>query len=119
MNARKFVKRIREEVIEQNSKHYANMLNMPVSKVRDPRMRSIVAAFARMDSEQKEAVRLLLTQILLDTVSNLFGILDGSSLLEGFREQFVLTYGGSREKINGDLQEMLLGTETDNGSAKN
>jgi hypothetical protein len=116
MNARDFVERIREEVIEQNSMHYISMLGMPASKVRDPRMRSIVVAFERMDAEQKEAVRALVRQVLLDTVSNLFGILDGSSLLKGFRKQFVLMYETSPEKMNGDLQEILLSIETDEGT---
>lgn len=113
MNTREFVERIREEVIEQNARHYASMLDMPANKVRDSRMRSIVAAFERMDAEQKKAVRTLVRQVLLDTVSNLFAILDGSSLLTGFRKQFVLTYEASQEKFNGDLQELLLSAETD------
>jgi len=48
---------------------------------------------------------------MVDTVSNLFGIIDGTSLLETYREEFSLTYGKDTTRLNGDLQDLFLEAE--------
>jgi hypothetical protein len=111
MSAREFVARIREDVIESNLRSYGDMLAMSASSLRDPKWRAIAVAYQRMDEEQKAAIAMLVRQVVIDTISNVFGILDGSSLIEGFRERFVLQYGFRDEKLNGDLQELLLAAE--------
>ena len=50
---------------------------------------------------------------MLDTTSNLLGVLDGSSPLDAFRDEFKLTYGGSAQPLNGDLQSLLLELDQD------
>jgi hypothetical protein len=61
-----------------------------------------------MDEEQRAALRAFGRQVMIDTVSNLFGILDGTSILEHHREEFLLTYGKASDKLSGDLQDYFL-----------
>ena len=53
----------------------------------------------------------IMRQVTVDTVSNLFGILDGASALEGPREDFVLTSQPDNRKLNGNLQDLFLEAE--------
>jgi hypothetical protein len=66
-----------------------------------------------MDDEQRTALRAAVEQVMIDTISNIFGILDGSSILEKYREDFVLTYGESRSPLNGELQDYFLASLED------
>jgi len=46
-------------------------------------------------------------QVSIDTVSSIFGVLDGVTLLDQFREDFAVTYDGG-PPLNGDLQDIFL-----------
>ena len=50
-------------------------------------------------------------QVMVDTLSNVFAVLDGVSMLSGQEEDFVLSHQGKR--LNGDLQEIFLSQEED------
>ena len=111
MRENEFIARVRDGVIEQNLRVYSELLRKPPASIRDPRWKVIAASYARMDDDQKAAVAVLIRQVIVDTLSNVFGILDGSSLLKGFRDSFVLSYGPDGERLNGDLQDLLLAAE--------
>jgi hypothetical protein len=112
MTPAEFVMRIREEVVDHNIRHYDRLLETPSTTARDPEMCAIILAYEGLDVAQKKAVRALVRQVVIDAISNMFGILDGSSLLRGVRERFSLTYGATRDRLDGDLQEMFLSSET-------
>jgi hypothetical protein len=63
-----------------------------------------------MTDRQQRATSVLINQVTKDTISNLLGILDGVSLLDGFRGHFQLTYE-SGHVLNGDLQDIFLADE--------
>jgi hypothetical protein len=111
MTPEDFVDCIREEVLRANLASYDGLLAKAPEKVRDPIWHRIVVAYAPMTDEQKQAMRTLVRQVLVDTISNLFGILDGSSILDRYRDEFSLTYGPAPDKLNGDLQSSFLAKE--------
>ncbi|WP_394832929.1 helicase RepA family protein [Pendulispora rubella] len=90
-------------------KDYAENLNMPLERVRDPIYRPIVTAFQQMNAEQQAAMHAFARLVLVDTISSLFGILDGSSRMRDFGEEFSVMYEG--EKLNGNLQDDFLAKE--------
>ena len=106
-----FIQQLRAEVLEQNLRLYDEILKVPLSTVTDPQWRRIRSAYDRLDPEQRDAVRVFVRQAVSGTLSNLLGILDGSSLLSGFREYFSLQYGFRKEKLNGSLQDEFLSGE--------
>jgi hypothetical protein len=105
---------LRREVIDQNVKVYDRLLTAPPADVRDDRWRAVAAAYTTMNKEQQTAVRTLVRRVMIDTVSTLLGILDGSSLLDRHREDFRLTYGKDRTTLNGDLQDYFLADVEEN-----
>jgi hypothetical protein len=108
---REFVTQLRKQVIDGNLAAYRNMLASPSATITDPQWIQITKAFASMTDSQRDAVMTLVRKVIVDTTSNILGILDGSSLLRGFRESLVLEYGPDRERLNGDLQDILLEAE--------
>lgn len=48
---------------------------------------------------------------VVNTLSSLLGILDGSTFLSSENENFILKTEGSDTIINGDLQDIFLGLE--------
>jgi len=111
MTPEEFVVSIRAEVLDQNLRAYDEILATPLPDVKDERWRQILGQFVAMTKGQQEAVRLLVRQSMVDTISSVLGILDGTSLLEHYRERFALTYGEEGEKLNGDLQDFFLAEE--------
>ncbi|WP_185843532.1 hypothetical protein [Pseudoalteromonas luteoviolacea] len=52
-------------------------------------------------------------QVSVDTISNLFALLDGVSCLEDQDGDFRLTIENVKEQLNGDLQDIFLEIEED------
>ena len=50
-------------------------------------------------------------QTIVDTLSNVFAVLDGVACLPGYREDFVLRYGADPAPLNGGLQDLFLAAE--------
>jgi hypothetical protein len=113
MNAKDFIGCIRKEVISQNLKIYDDLLGTQSDRIADETWNKISRAFSTMSEEQRAALRLMARQAMIDTSSNILGILDGSSCLENYREDFNLTYGAPKTKLNGDLQDHFLGSIED------
>lgn len=114
MTPQEFVSCIRREVLEQNLALYHQNLNRSLSpanaqEVHWPRMAEL---YQSLNEEQRlqfiEGIRL----VMVDTLSNVLGILDGSTLLEKHRDYFHLTYGEEPQKLNGELQDFFLSSET-------
>jgi hypothetical protein len=68
--------------------------------------------YQSLDEEQRRQFMDGIRQVMVDTLSNIFGILDGSTLLEKHRDYFHLTYGSEPQELNGDLQDFFLSPET-------
>ena len=72
----------------------------------------IAQLYRSLTEEQRRQFMEGIRQVIVDTLSNMLGILDGSTLLEKHRDDFHLTYGDDPQEINGDLQDLFLSTET-------
>ncbi len=108
MTPKEFVSCIQRSVLKENLGIYLEILATSNAEVKDAAWRQVIAGYATMNEEQRRSVVAFISKVMLDTASNILGILDGTCLLEGYREEFVLTYGDSKEKLNGDLQDYLL-----------
>ena len=112
MTPEEFVSCIRNEVLDGNLRTYVDLLNnTPAEGAADEYWQELLQAYSSMNERQRSALRLMARQVMIDTISNLFGVLDGTSPLEDHRESFVLTYGAANEKLNGDLQDYFLAAE--------
>jgi hypothetical protein len=96
------------EVIEENLGIYENHLGTPLERLKDPVWRRTAQLYARLDDEQRTALKRILRQAMMDTAATILAVLDGTCMLRDFREDFSLTYDGDPERINGDLSDYFL-----------
>ncbi len=107
MDARDFVTAMQEEVLNDSVEMYKKFLRLPTQEL-SPMWRAIAATYAQMDDEHQAAFDAMIRQIIIDTLSNVFGIIDGPTLLRKYRDNFYLEYGPERVRLNGDLQDIFL-----------
>ena len=93
-----FVACLRREVLERNLAAYrtsvANAVDKGAGANHWPRMAELDRS---LGEEQRSEFLVAIRQVMIDTLSHVLGILDGSSLLEHYRDYFHLTYGMIRQ----------------------
>lgn len=113
MEAEKFVKSLREVVINENLIEYEKILSSDLSEVTDLTWQPIVAKYQSFTETEKESFLNFIRLIEVNTLSNVLGIIDGSSYLDENGEEFELRCTSDDEVISGDLQDYFLGMEED------
>ena len=99
-------------MIIENNETYRSLFNeTKLNEVTDEYLRNALHLYSSLSYENKEVLLNIIKQITVDTVSNMFGIIDGSSSLDGKFEDFTLLYNNNGQKLNGDLQDILLQQE--------
>ena len=104
---KKFVEKIYKVIVEEGVVEYKNLLdNTPVKNATDKYWINALELYGKLSSEEKERMLKFAELIMIDTISSVFGILDGSSTLSGEDFEFEV-------KINGistedELQDTLL-----------
>ena len=109
-----FITRIRSDIIDQNLAIYRDLFAStdPVS-ASDPYWKRALSLFATLNNDQRTVLFQIIRQVMVDTTSNLLGVLDGVNWLQGQTEGFRLTTDGGKDKLNEGLQDLLLGMEED------
>lgn len=110
MEAIKFVTVVRERVIEDDNQVYQELLENTL-EAKDPIWGNILPIYKSLTKEQRLAFLQFLRLIQVNTLSHVFGILDGSTDLSDSDESFVLKTEQSEDVINGDLQDIFLEME--------
>ena len=109
MNDEEFSKIIHAQVIGEQQIHICNQLNCTDSKsAHEDAWADVLEALSGLTPEIKSKIAVFATQMCVDSVSHVLGILDGTSILENHRDEFKLTYGKSKKTLNGDLQTYFL-----------
>lgn len=108
MTPQEFVACVQKEVIHRNLAAYEDVVSTQPERVTDAVWQQIQQAYLSMNEDQRSALRLIARQAMIDTTSTILGILDGTTLLENYRENFCLSYGSSSQRLNGDLQDYFL-----------
>jgi hypothetical protein len=113
MTTQEFVSCLRREVLEANLRTYRNSLESSLSgaEVRDAYWRQTTELYRSLSEEDRRRLIAVIRQVVVDTLSNVLGILDGSTLLEKHRDYFHLTYGDQPHELNGELQDLFLAEE--------
>lgn len=112
MEAENFVNKIRQSVIDENTSIYKDLFETTaINQANDPYWQEALKLFGQLDDVQKETLFKIMRQVSVDTVSNIFAILDGVSSLENQDGEFTLSLDGDSQKLNGDLQDIFLSLE--------
>jgi hypothetical protein len=112
MTPQQFVSNIRSEVLEQNWATYQSVLSEESLSGSVSQYWPQMAKFSlSLNQEQRKQFEMAIRQVMVDTISNILGILDGTSILEHYRGDFNLTYNDDKKQLNGDLQTFFLAAE--------
>lgn len=107
MTAEDFAKLLKSEIVEQGTAHYCDLLGLPKGISHEGAYAHAVEHLSSLDRATKSAIKLLLEQVSIDSISHVLGIIDGSTILADHRGEFKLLYE-DREPLNGDLQSFFL-----------
>jgi hypothetical protein len=111
MTPTQFVFGIRETVVRANNEIYGELFaNTSPIQASDEHWQRALTLFNKLSNDEKETFLKTLKQVSVDTVSNVFGVLDGLNDVDGSIEPFTLL-DGAGTKLNGDLQALFLESE--------
>ncbi|MFP3596895.1 hypothetical protein [Chryseobacterium sp. SIMBA_029] len=91
------------DIIEGNLEFYKKLLDT-TNQATDLVWKGILSMYIDFSREEKEVFLKFLRVIEINTLSHVLGILDGSTFVEGIKDDFVLTTEENNEKINENLQ---------------
>lgn len=79
-----FVKRVYKTVVEEGCDSYREIYeNTEIEESNDIYYKKALEFYKAMDNDKKEIFLDVIRQTMIDTISHIFGILDGSSTLTG------------------------------------
>lgn len=107
MGPKEFAVGLYSAVVDENIVIYRDLfLNTEIIKVTDPYWKNALPLFKSLSLEQQEVFFSIIKQIMVDTTSNVLGIIDG---VNAFNDENFLLYGsGSSKPLSGDLQGLFL-----------
>jgi hypothetical protein len=108
MDIEKFVAAVIGEVLDATAQYYRRNLAELPDEATDPYWIAASSFYSQLPAAQQQLVMRMMQQSAIDAVSYIFGILDGTSSLEGYPDHFRLTYGKKNEQVSGDLQDYFL-----------
>lgn len=105
MDAEQFALQIKKHVIDANVVLYREMYES-VENSTDPYGRRVLEFYRQLNASQKEVLFELIRQTAIDTVSSVFGIIDGSCSIDVPDADLTLSDGS--DQLSGELQDAFL-----------
>lgn len=105
MNADNFTAQIKNAIIEENTGIYRDLFENTES-ASDPYWIRALALYNSLDATQRGVFMEVVRQTAIDTVSNVFAVVDGVTQLEGQDGDIRLRCGD--DDLTGDLQDSFL-----------
>jgi len=110
MAVEQFVSAFKSGVVDDNMRAYAEVVaTRTADDVADAHWKRALGLFSSASPEQRDIIFAVMRQVAVDTVSSVFGVLDGVSAIEGLPGEITVTYGG--ETVSGELQDYFLSLE--------
>jgi len=105
MNAEQFTAQIKTSIVEDNVRIYRDLFEN-TKNATDPYWQRALGFYKSLDENQKEIFFEVIKQTIIDTVSNLFAVIDGVTHLNGQDGDCSLTCGS--DQLSGELQDHFL-----------
>lgn len=105
MNAVDFTAKIKSAVIEENTAIYHDLFENTKTAT-DPYWIRALALYNALDATQRDVFMEVVRQTAIDSVSNVFAVVDGVTQLEGQDGEIRFRCGD--DELNGDLQDRFL-----------
>lgn len=112
MTPQRFAKAVMRTVVDDGVTSYKNIFAHP-GTVTEPYWVRVLALYRSLPRSQRKVVLDIMRQVQVDTVSHLFGILDGSTGLDGRAMDLELTARARKRRVrlDGGLQDLFLALE--------
>lgn len=102
-----FVKNVFESIVEENIKIYKDLYDSyEITDKTVDYWKNAIQLYQALDGNQKEIFYRILEQTMIDTISNLFGVLDGNTNLSGKEYEILVEINGM--DTNNELQDSFL-----------
>ena len=106
MDSKELAKLLKKEIINENLEIYKGLFtDYSPSEIKDPYFIDATSFFNTLPDEHKKIFFSILRQVMIDTISNVLGVIDGSSSLAEHDGNFSLLYEGKPIKY---LQDYFL-----------
>lgn len=101
------IKVIYNSVLVENIEIYRDLFENSKIEIRTTEYwKSTLELYEKLSSADKQIFLRIVEQTVVDTISNMLGVIDGSSTLTGFQHEIGLTVGN--QFIQSDLQDVFL-----------
>ena len=95
MDSEKLADAFKNEIINENLKIYKGFFTeYSISEIKDPYFIEAINFFNTLPDEHKRIFFSILQQVMIDSISNVLGVIDGSSSLSEHDGDFSLLYEG-------------------------
>ncbi|MDA3873595.1 MAG: hypothetical protein PF795_06515 [Kiritimatiellae bacterium] len=109
LNPERLARQFKTSIVDENLELYRSLFeSSPAESVTDPYWEAALSLYNQMTSEQKPVFIQILRQVMIDTTSNILGVLDGVSTLEGADDDLVLKSKTIGDELSGELQDLFL-----------
>lgn len=110
MRPEEFVRAMSADVVGENLSLYSQMLrSTDRTQVEDGYWTALLSLYDSLDDEGRTTILAIMRQVSVDAVSNVLGILDGSTSSSIGDEELALL-DGHGNRLDGVLQELFLST---------
>lgn len=101
------VKSFYDSIVDENLRLYEDIFNTTeITQNTDEYWKQAIGLYNRLDEEQKATLLLIVKQTMIDTISNVLGVIDGSSTLNDYDGSLKLL--ADNEEVSGELQDHFL-----------
>ena len=112
MTPNEFVTQVRESIVNDNLSIYKETFaSTALQSATDPHWIRALTFYAKLEQDERNVVLDIMRQVMVDTVSHVFAVLDGVSRLAGQQGDFDLRVNAQTECLNGELQDRFLELE--------
>lgn len=102
-----FIKSIYKNIVEENKYLYKNLLeNIDIDKANDEYWKQSLKLYNNLSRDDKGILMNIMQQTMIDTISNMLGIIDGNSALSECDAELKLYLNGNY--TDGELQDLFL-----------
>jgi len=105
MNAEEFVSQVRQAVVDENTGIYRDLFENTETAT-DPYWIRAISLYASLRPDQRDIFFAIVRQVIIDTISNVFAIVDGVRQLDGEDGDIRMACGA--DELSGELQDRFL-----------
>ncbi len=103
---KEFIRSLINGVINENLVLYKEIIDTPIAEVTDEYWKNVISLYNSVDRSRQETIVDIFKQVMIDTVSTMLGIIDGSIAIDDYENELELRIND--QKTDDCLQDIFL-----------